>query len=95
VDVHVRRLRAKLGTEHEALIGTVRNVGYRFVPAKGGDEGRVPRASRPEDLDTGATEANGLAPDEPARPQPDGAPKNRAPQETKPREASAAPADRR
>ena len=32
VDVHVRRLRAKLGTEHEALIGTVRNVGYRFVP---------------------------------------------------------------
>ncbi|HET9501166.1 MAG TPA: response regulator transcription factor [Marmoricola sp.] len=32
VDVHVRRLRAKLGTDHEALIGTVRNVGYRFVP---------------------------------------------------------------
>lgn len=39
VDVHVRRLRAKLGTEYEALIGTVRNVGYRFVPAQ-------PRASR-------------------------------------------------
>ncbi|GGL37728.1 response regulator transcription factor [Phycicoccus endophyticus] len=32
VDVHVRRLRAKLGAEHELLIGTVRNVGYRFVP---------------------------------------------------------------
>jgi DNA-binding response OmpR family regulator len=32
VDVHVRRLRAKLGTDYEALIGTVRNVGYRFVP---------------------------------------------------------------
>lgn len=32
VDVHVRRLRAKLGIEHELLIGTVRNVGYRFVP---------------------------------------------------------------
>lgn len=31
VDVHVRRLRAKLGGEHESLIGTVRNVGYRFV----------------------------------------------------------------
>ncbi|HBX80985.1 MAG: response regulator transcription factor [Propionibacteriaceae bacterium] len=30
VDVHIRRLRAKLGTEHESLIGTVRNVGYRF-----------------------------------------------------------------
>ncbi|MEJ5912954.1 winged helix-turn-helix transcriptional regulator [Pseudokineococcus sp. 1T1Z-3] len=32
VDVHVRRLRAKLGADHEQLIGTVRNVGYRFVP---------------------------------------------------------------
>ncbi|WP_018158056.1 winged helix-turn-helix transcriptional regulator [Demetria terragena] len=31
VDVHVRRLRAKLGPEHETMIGTVRNVGYRFV----------------------------------------------------------------
>jgi DNA-binding response OmpR family regulator len=31
VDVHVRRLRAKLGPERETLIGTVRNVGYRFV----------------------------------------------------------------
>jgi DNA-binding response OmpR family regulator len=31
VDVHVRRLRAKLGPEHEWLIGTVRNVGYRFA----------------------------------------------------------------
>jgi DNA-binding response OmpR family regulator len=32
VDVHVRRLRAKLGPEFEHQIGTVRNVGYRFVP---------------------------------------------------------------
>ncbi|WP_308491541.1 response regulator transcription factor [Microbacterium terrisoli] len=32
VDVHVRRLRAKLG-EFEQLIGTVRNVGYRFILA--------------------------------------------------------------
>lgn len=30
VDVHVRRLRAKLGADHEQLISTVRNVGYRF-----------------------------------------------------------------
>jgi DNA-binding response OmpR family regulator len=30
VDVHVRRLRAKLGPEYENIIGTVRNVGYRF-----------------------------------------------------------------
>jgi DNA-binding response OmpR family regulator len=44
VDVHVRRLRAKLGAEYEALIGTVRNVGYKFVKplepglrARGGD----------------------------------------------------------
>jgi DNA-binding response OmpR family regulator len=30
VDVHVRRLRAKLGEEHAGLIQTVRSVGYRF-----------------------------------------------------------------
>ncbi|HEX5190057.1 MAG TPA: response regulator transcription factor [Streptosporangiaceae bacterium] len=45
VDVHVRRLRAKLGPEHEALIGTVRNVGYKFVPAK--HEGRKPEPASP------------------------------------------------
>ena len=32
VDVHIRRLRAKLGGEYEHVIGTVRNVGYRFDP---------------------------------------------------------------
>ena len=31
VDVHIRRLRAKLSTEHESMIGTVRNVGYKAV----------------------------------------------------------------
>lgn len=36
VDVHVRRLRAKLG-DRESVIGTVRNVGYRFAPT-GEDE---------------------------------------------------------
>ncbi len=30
VDVHIRRLRAKLGEQHEYLIQTVRSVGYRF-----------------------------------------------------------------
>ena len=30
VDVHVRRLRAKLGADHEQLIETVRSVGYRI-----------------------------------------------------------------
>jgi DNA-binding response OmpR family regulator len=37
VDVHVRRLRAKLG-DQESLIGTVRNVGYRFNIYEGDDE---------------------------------------------------------
>jgi DNA-binding response OmpR family regulator len=35
VDVHVRRLRAKLGPEHDQMIGTVRNVGYKFVRPPG------------------------------------------------------------
>ncbi len=41
VDVHVRRLRAKLGSEHESLIGTVRNVGYKAVrpPGRRRDDG--------------------------------------------------------
>ena len=30
VDVHVRRLRAKLGAEHEGMIATIRNVGYKM-----------------------------------------------------------------
>ena len=38
VDVHIRRLRSKLGPEFEAVIGTVRNVGYRFtLPSAGKD----------------------------------------------------------
>jgi DNA-binding response OmpR family regulator len=54
VDVHVRRLRAKLGPEYEALIGTVRNVGYKAVrPARG----RTPVAE-PDDAD-GAESENG------------------------------------
>jgi DNA-binding response OmpR family regulator len=31
VDVHVRRVRAKLGSSHSARIQTVRSVGYRFA----------------------------------------------------------------
>ncbi len=54
VDVHVRRLRAKLGPDHEALIGTVRNVGYRFVPAgRAGQQG--------VEVDPTATEADPTA----------------------------------
>jgi DNA-binding response OmpR family regulator len=37
VDVHIRRLRSKLGQEHARLIETVRSVGYRFA-----DEGPSP-----------------------------------------------------
>jgi len=31
VDVHIRRLRAKLGPKYATLIDTVRNVGYKFL----------------------------------------------------------------
>jgi DNA-binding response OmpR family regulator len=57
VDVHVRRLRAKLGSEYESMIGTVRQVGYKFVvpPARGelvADRaergGALPRAGEPD-----------------------------------------------
>jgi DNA-binding response OmpR family regulator len=51
VDVHVRRLRAKLGPEHEALIGTVRNVGYRFVPARP-DDATVSTLADSDDAET-------------------------------------------
>ena len=38
VDVHIRRLRSKLGPEFESIIGTVRNVGYRFTIQQPGRE---------------------------------------------------------
>ena len=44
VDVHIRRLRAKLGEEHANLIQTVRSVGYRFGQTRwpGADRGQDP-----------------------------------------------------
>jgi DNA-binding response OmpR family regulator len=48
VDVHVRRLRAKLGPEHEALIGTVRNVGYRFVAPDKGEKSAAAKKAKAE-----------------------------------------------
>jgi two-component system, OmpR family, alkaline phosphatase synthesis response regulator PhoP len=36
VDVHIRRLRAKLSEEHAHLISTVRSVGYRFGQSRWG-----------------------------------------------------------
>ena len=38
VDVHIRRLRAKLGSENEKLISTVRNVGYLLSVSKHSDD---------------------------------------------------------
>ena len=55
VDVHVRRLRAKLGVEHEAMIGTVRNVGYKFVrPSELGPSGRRELGSSDDTADEDA-----------------------------------------
>jgi DNA-binding response OmpR family regulator len=65
VDVHVRRLRAKLGPENEALIGTVRNVGYKFVPAR--QDGRR-SGSPPATTDEAAERAPGRD-SGPARPR--------------------------
>src|SRR4051794_22147684 len=48
VDVHVRRLRAKLGTEHEALIGTVRNVGYKLDQQVAEAAARAEKVDKPE-----------------------------------------------
>jgi len=50
VDVHVRRLRSKLGAEHESMIGTVRQVGYKFVapPTRGLPAEPHPESARSE-----------------------------------------------
>ncbi|GAA1915715.1 two-component system response regulator GlnR [Nocardioides lentus] len=55
VDVHVRRLRAKLGPENETLIGTVRNVGYRFVLPSAREQ--ADRAASADAADDGARDA--------------------------------------
>jgi DNA-binding response OmpR family regulator len=35
VDVHIARLRRKLGAEHRNAIQTVRRVGYKYTPPTG------------------------------------------------------------
>lgn len=58
VDVHIRRLRAKLGAEYEHLIGTVRGVGYKLDPhgvAPDDDEDADP-------IDGHALDARGASP---------------------------------
>ena len=65
VDVHVRRLRAKLGTDHEQLIGTVRNVGYRFVTRPDRAE-RTESATAPNEAAHSAGSSNAGSGSEPA-----------------------------
>jgi DNA-binding response OmpR family regulator len=79
VDVHVRRLRAKLGAEHEALIGTVRNVGYRFVPLKPAEDGR---RGHPRDTEGGRGRRAGDGADEMASDQEAAARDQEAPAES-------------
>lgn len=64
VDVHVRRLRAKLGKDLETAIHTVRNVGYRFSPdsvtedeADSVTEDETDATDEPSDADDGTTSA--------------------------------------
>ena len=49
VDVHIRRLRAKLGAEYEQLIGTVRGVGYKLDPQGADQSGRPDSGGSPDD----------------------------------------------
>jgi DNA-binding response OmpR family regulator len=60
VDVHVRRLRAKLGPENESLIGTVRNVGYRFV-VRPVDRDETPASDEAVAADPTAGDADSVA----------------------------------
>jgi DNA-binding response OmpR family regulator len=64
VDVHVRRLRAKLGPEYESLIGTVRNVGYKAVrPVRGKPADVSDDAGGAEEAERGADSADDGAPE--------------------------------
>lgn len=64
VDVHVRRLRAKLGEEHAHLIQTVRSVGYRFGQAgwvpPGPTAGVTPAAVAPARSETPVPERSAI-----------------------------------
>ena len=65
VDVHVRRLRAKLGPEQEQLIGTVRNVGYKFVrPLRSmSSRERAQQHSAEQDAETADSDSDRAAPE--------------------------------
>jgi DNA-binding response OmpR family regulator len=57
VDVHVRRLRAKLGPEYESMIATVRGVGYKLLPAEQARAEREAASAEPgrESFDSGGS----------------------------------------
>jgi DNA-binding response OmpR family regulator len=64
VDVHVRRLRSALGVEHADHIGTVRRVGYTFVP----EPWRAAEPARAAGVEAaGHSSRRPHAPEEPAR----------------------------
>jgi DNA-binding winged helix-turn-helix (wHTH) protein len=87
VDVHVRRLRAKLGPENDQLIGTVRNVGYRFDPPKERRSHAEPNAH------VEPTASAPQAQDIPADPVPIAPEADGAAQPAKPAERSGGPRD--
>ena len=69
VDVHVRRLRAKLGPEHESLIGTVRNVGYKAIrPARGRPPAAIADGEQGPSLDGDAETPPGPGAEPPGSP---------------------------
>lgn len=57
VDVHIRRLRAKMGAEYEQLIGTVRGVGYKLDP-QGAQAARARSRGEDPDAEPGEPEAD-------------------------------------
>ena len=60
VDVHVRRLRAKLGSEYESLIGTVRNVGYKAVRPSRSSKGGPATPDGDDDNESDSVEFSSL-----------------------------------
>ena len=61
VDVHVRRLRAKLGAEYDSMIGTVRNVGYKFVrPARSAQSAPAAQAEQADQEQHAVAEAEAI-----------------------------------
>jgi DNA-binding response OmpR family regulator len=48
VDVHIRRIRKKLGKEAEDYITTIIGVGYRFDPAGKAEPSSAPQEAGPQ-----------------------------------------------